>query len=145
MTLVASKHADEIREMWQSRALRAADGKMRRVLVAALTKEYPAAIVTLLKVTFPGFIEFEPPIFIGYASIQPDGKVACEAGEVRLGVTYRGLLPVFDSEQQFIYEMRKLADRLKLSDRDRTEMFTVLQKWVASDRRIGAQGERLAS
>lgn len=139
---LAKKHADEIRQMWQSRALHASTGKMRKVLITALAKEYPGAMVTLMKVTFPGFVDFDLPIFLSYAHICRFGTIVCEMME-KHGV--RRTVCVYRSENAFIYDMRKLADKLKLDDKDRVEMFTVLQKWVASDRRVGVMGHKLAS
>jgi hypothetical protein len=142
MKSLAKKHADEIRQMWQSRALRESAGKLRKVLIIALAKEYPAAFVTLMKVTFPGFVDLELPMFLSYAHIALDGSIICEwmnKAKIRRPVR------VYPDENAFIYETRKLADGLKLDDKDRVEMFTVLQKWVASDRRVGVLGQRLAS
>jgi len=139
---LADKHAEEIRAMWQSRALSAASGKLRKVLIVAFAKEYPGVLVTLMKVTFPGFADFDLPIFLSYAHIALDGSIICQwMNKAKIKRPVR----VYDSEDAFIYEMRKLADRLKLDDCDRIEMFTVLQKWVASDRRVGVLGQRLAS
>jgi hypothetical protein len=33
-------------------------------------------------------------------------------------------------------DFRRLADRLKLSDADRIEMFKCVQRWVVADRRL---------
>lgn len=142
MSLIVSKHADAIRETWQSRALRASDGKLRRVVICALAKEYPAALVTLLRATFPGFVDLSRPIFTSYGSVMLDGSIVCDVVD-RDGSKKQAR--IYDNESRFIYDMRKLADGLKLDDRDRIEMFTVLQKWVASDKRVGLFGQRLAS
>ena len=142
MSLLAKKHADEIRAMWQSRALTASSGKLRRVLITALAKEYPGALVTLMKVTFPGFVDFSRPMFLSYAHVALDGSVMCEMIDRD---DNRRPIRVYASEDRFIYDMRKLADGLKLDDKDRIEMFGVLQRWVASDRRVGTFGQRLAS
>lgn len=142
MNKLARKHADELRQMWQSRALRASHGKLRKVLITALTKEYPEAIVTLAKVTWPGFVDFDLPLFLSYAHVGPDGCILCDVMDKD---KRRRKVRVYDSENHFIYETRKLADSLKLPDAERIEMFAVLQKWIASDRRYGIHGEKLAS
>lgn len=141
MNLV-TKHADEIRDMWQSRALRAARGKLRKVVITALAKEYVADFETLLKATFPGFVDLDRPLFTSYAHIDLGGRIICEMIDKE---GRKRKVMVYGCEDAMIYEMRKLADKLKLPDRDRIEMFTVLQKWVAKDMRIGIQGQRLAS
>ena len=141
MSLLTGKHADEIREMWQSRALRAAKGQLRKIVIVALAKEYPAALETLLRVTFPGFVDIDRPVFTSYAHIDLGGTIVCEMID-RNGAKAVARL---GTEQSFISDVRKLADELKLDDHDRSAMFTVLQKWVASDRRIDQQGRKLAS
>lgn len=139
---LAQKHADEIRQMWQSRALKESSGKMRKVVIVALAKAYRDALAVLVRVTFPGFVDFDRPFFASYAHINIDGRIVCDMidkdGSKRQ-------VSIYDSEDHFIYDMRKLADKLKLADKDRTEMFTILQKWVASDKRVGIFGQKLAS
>jgi hypothetical protein len=139
--ITKGKHADEIREMWQSKALRASKGKLRKVIIVALAKEYPAALVTLMKVTFPGFVDFDRPFFSSYAHIDLGGNIVCDMID-RDGSKVQAQIGTEDS---FIYAVRKLADELKLPDKDRSEMFVVLQKWVASDKRVDQQGRKLAS
>ena len=138
------KHGDEIRQMWQCRALSEADGKLQRVLLIALLKEYPADILLLLRVVF-GTTEIPDKFYSDYAAILPNGHVACEQTENRNGVKWSGFVKVYESENAFLYETRKLADKLKLSDDDRSDMFCVLRKWIVKDMRIGVNGEKLAS
>jgi hypothetical protein len=137
-----SKHAEEIRQMWQSRALVAAEGKLGRVLLVVFAKEYAAALPILLRVSIPGFEDIKAPFLSGYASIMPTGRLVCDMtctdGSIRKTEIYR-------SNDEFVGEMRRLADRLKLSDEDRDEMFMVLRKWVTADLRIDHEGKRLAS
>lgn len=146
MSLTSNKHAEEIREMWQSRALvHADDGKLQRVVLIALAKEYPADLLPLLRATF-GTEEIGKPFYSGYASVLASGHLVCMQHDVdKNKLVWKGVVKVYDSEPKFISEMRKLADKLKLDDADRTDMFCVLQKWVAADHRIGVNGQRLAS
>jgi hypothetical protein len=145
VSLLSNKHADEIRDMWQSRALREADGKLQRVLLIALAKEYPGDLLHLLRATF-GTEEIGKPFYSGYATIITDGHIVCMMHDVdKNRLVWKGIVSVFDNEQQFIKAMRRLADTLKLSDPDRIDMFRVLQKWVTADQRVGVHGERLAS
>lgn len=138
-----SKHAQEIRDMWQSRALAESDGRLRRVLMVVLTKEYAAAMPILLRVTFPGFEDIKLPFLSGYATIMQSGRMVCDETIDKFGTQRR--VAVYENQGKFIADMRALADKLKLSDAERTEMFGVLQKWVVADLRIGPHGERLAS
>jgi hypothetical protein len=136
------KHADELRAMWQSRALAASEGKMRRVLTVVLSYEYAAAMPILLAATFPGFTDIARPFLSSYATIVPSGKVVAEMVD-RDGS--KKTIAVYDSGDKYVADMRALADKLKLSDEERTEMFKVLQRWIVKDMRIGPYGERLAS
>lgn len=145
MSLLAKKHSDEIREMWQSRALREADGKLQRVLLIALAKEYPGSLLHLLHATF-GTVEIGKPFYSGYATIVASGHLVCMQHDVDSNkLVWKGVVRVYDSEDQFLKHTRRLADKLKLSDADRTDMFRVLQKWVTRDERKDVNGERLAS
>ena len=128
--------------MWQSRALAASEGKMQRVLMVVLAYEYAAAMPVLLAATFPGFTDIERPFLSSYATIVPSGKVVCQMVD-RDGS--KKTVAIYDSKDKYVADMRALADKLKLSDKDRAEMFGVLQRWIVADMRVGPNGERLAS
>jgi len=137
-----NKHAEEIRQTWQSRALAAAEGKLACVLLVALSFEYAGAMPVLLRVTFPGFTDIVRPFLSGYATIVPSGKVACNMVD-KDGVIK--VVAVYASKDQFVGEMRRLADKLKFTDSEREEFFGVLSRWIVKDMRVGPHGERLAS
>lgn len=139
------KVTEEIRSMWQCRALKEADGKLQRVMLIALTKEYPTDLLRLLQVAF-GTIEIPDKFYSGYARITPSGHLVCMWHEKdSSGLWWKGFVKVFDSDEKFTGEMRRLADKMKLDDADRVEMFRVLRKWVTKDERVGVEGQRLAS
>lgn len=145
MTLTSGKHADEVRQMWQCRALSEAEPKMQRVILAALRAEYPADLIVLLKTTF-GTLDIPNPFYRGYAFVSPGGHLCCEVVDRDpSGLVWRGPVKVFDTEQQFIGATRRIADQLKLNDVDRIDMFRVLQKWVTRDARFDINNEKLAS
>lgn len=134
------KVAEEIRQMWQARALLESKDRMQRVVLVALAKEYPQALQTLLRAI--GIEDIQRPFLCGYATIYPSGRIVCDM--IQKDGSKRAVA-VYHSENEFIMEMRTLADQMKLADRDRAEMFTVLQKWVSSDKRVGVFGQKLAS
>lgn len=145
MSITAKKSADEIRDMWQSRILREADGKLQRVMMIALAKEHPADLLVLLKATF-GTVEIPMPFYSGYATIVPSGHLVCMMHDRdSAGITWKGVVKVYDTEQQFLGDARRLADGLKLNDADRVALFAMLQKWVAADQRVDHEGRKLAS
>lgn len=140
MIITRDKAAEEIRLMWQARALLSSKDKMQRVLLVAIAKEYPAAFKTLLRAI--GITDINRPFLCSYATIAPSGRIVCDMIE-KSGI--KRTVAVYQNENEFIYDMRKLADEIKLDDKDRTEMFTVLQKWITKDQRVGVFGERVAS
>jgi hypothetical protein len=145
MSPFKGKVSEEVRQTWQCRALIEADSKLQRVMLIALTKEYPTDLLRLLQVAF-GTIEIPDKFYSGYARIVQSGQVVCMYHEKDgNGLWWKGFVPVYDSEEKFRGDMRRLADRLKLDDADRIEMFAVLQKWVARDERVNEEGHKLAS
>lgn len=136
----AHKTGEQIMATWQARALRGSEGKLQHVLFTAMVNEYSAITqntwLVLLGVIIPKF-NADQPFLNGYAKIMPSGRVVSE-------VFYRGdrqLQMIYRSKDEFISEMRKLADKLKLDDLDRVAMFALLGKWIAADLRVGVEGE----
>jgi hypothetical protein len=142
MNPFAKKVAGQIEQMWQCRVLRASHGKLRQVVLVMLAKEYAGAMPVLLRVAFPGFQDLSRPMLTGYATIVWSGHMVCDLMD-RDGIIKRET--IYGSVDEFIGEVRRLADLLKLNDKDREEMFVTLQKWVVADRRINHEGRRRAS
>lgn len=136
----ASKVAEEIRDLWQARILNMARGILQRVFIAAFANEYKDAMRALIYAI--GGKDIALPTLCGYATISPGGRLICD--ELDSNGSKRKIA-IYETEGIMLYEARKLADKLKLSDADRKEMFVILQKWIARDMRIGAFGQRLAS
>lgn len=150
MNPLLRKHAKELRDTWQARALAESKGLTQKVVLAVLFHGYLEAMQVLLRVVFPhaevarnGWTEISRPFFTGGAQILRSGKVAClMIGKVD---DVPRAMVVYDSQDQLIREFRSLADRLKLSDMDRIEMMGAVAKWVVADRRIDHLGRKLAS
>lgn len=136
---------EEIRATWQSRALAGAqqfDHKLGKVLLVVLADEYAGIIAPLLHATFNGFTDITRPFLSGYATITQTGAMLCDL--VRTDGSVRKE-KIYDSDDDFISDMRNLADKLKLDDADRIDFFRVLRRWVTADLRVGVNGEKLAS
>lgn len=136
-------HVDQLRETWQSRVLReAVNSTLERIFLAVFAEAYPGALKILLAATFPGFTDITRPFLRGYATVTRSGWVVCNMictdGTIRKAAVY-------ESQDRLLSDARNLADKLKLSDKDRTEMFDLLRKWIASDLRVGVNGERVLS
>lgn len=138
---------EQILEMWQARAMRAAPGRIGRVLLQSMKLEYigvtTTSWMTLLTWVFPGFDgHLKPPLFVGHARIELSGRITTMVYD-NYGLFRREA--IYRSKDEFISEARKLADRLALSDPERVAMFALLAKWISSDLRIGLHGEKLVS
>ncbi len=135
-----TRHAQDLRQTWQARSLAEAKGKQAAVVLIVLSLSYPGAIKTLLRVVFPGFKDIQKPFFTSGATIILNGKLICDMID-RSGLTRQ--VVVYESTDEMNRDMRGLADRLKLSDRDRLEFTAALQKWVVADLRVDHLGRKL--
>lgn len=143
----AHKSGAEIMATWQIRALDATRGKLQQVLFRAMANEYSGITsntwLTLLRLINPDFTDAPLPGLIGYAKVMQSGRVVSEVVMDKMGT--RRLQVVYQSKDEFVSDMRRLADRLKLNDVDRVAMFALLGKWIVADYRVGVNGEKLAS
>src|SRR5262245_556628 len=123
-----------MRDSWQCRALLMAEGRAFSVLLSVLAHTYDDAMPVLLRVTFPGFTS------IGAPFLCTAGKVAKSGAIVANMVDFDGCIvkdfALYRDETEMRDEFRRLADRLRLSDDDRMEMFKCVQRWVVADRRL---------
>lgn len=150
MNPLLTKHARELRDTWQARALAESTGQTQVVVLAILFHGYIEAMQVLLRVVFPnaprarnGWTEISRPFFVGGAQILPNGKVACNMVG-KIGNEPRPVI-IYESQDALIKEFRDLADRLKLDDADRIDMLGAVAKWMVADRRVDHLGNRLAS
>lgn len=132
--LLMEQRAGELRDTWQGRALAEIQGPFRAVLMSVLAHNFEGAIYTLCAVVIPNFDGSMPaPYLTTAAKISKTGAIVADVCE-RDGTIKEEV--IFVSETQMRDTFRKLADRLKLSDADRIEMFKCAQRWVVADRRL---------
>jgi len=120
---------------WQCRALVATQSDpIGATLLSALAHTYDDAMPVLLRVAFPGFTSIRPPFLCTAGKIAKTGAIVADM------VTPDGRIikdyVLWQTERSLRDAFRRLADRMKLSDPDRTEMFRCVQRWVVADRRI---------
>ena len=139
---IAFQHEQDLRGMWQSRVLVASDGATRAVLLSMLAHSYRDAMLTLLKVTFPGITGLTLPIICSCAKVQRNGMVTVDVRDTDNAL--RKDVPMFQSIDNLQAIFRVLADRLKLIDTERVEMFGMVQRWIVCDFRKGPNGEDLS-
>lgn len=133
------KHAQELRDTWQCRCLVEAKGKLGAVMLSVLMHSYTTAMPILLRVAFPGFRDINPPFFCSGATIVKTGKVVADMID-RFQMKHTNV-PVFDSEADLIKQLRNLADRLKLNDRERVDLTEAVKRWVVADLRVNHLGQ----
>jgi hypothetical protein len=128
------KHAQELRDMWQARALAEARGRTAAVLLSVLAHNYDEVMPTLLRVVFPGFSSITAPFLTSAGRVSKTGAIVADVVDRHGKITKRS--PLYPSEFALRDDFRRLADRLKLSDADRMEMFEAIKRWVVCDYRL---------
>lgn len=137
-TSLERRLAFDLRASWQARALAETEGKLHAVVMSVLAHNFDEAMPVLMQIVFPGFIVGEEPIKNAiYSSAARIDKAGCVVADKisRGGVKEKDSV-VFSSEIEMRGEFRRLADRMKLSDADRAEMFYAVRRWVVADRRL---------
>jgi hypothetical protein len=126
--------AFDLRGSWQARALAAADGRTAMVLLSVLSHTYDAALIVLLPLVFPGYVEPSLPCLASCGKVAKSGAVVADV----ILRDHRVVKdkPIYRDEIALQNDFRRLADRLKLNDADRIEMFKCVQRWVVADRRL---------
>jgi hypothetical protein len=133
--IAVNRSAEELRETWQVRALIASRHRqIGMMILSALAHSYDDAMPVLLRVAFPGFSSISLPFLTTAGKIDKCGRVVADIA-TRDGLIIKDI-PVFPSELAMRNKLRIFADKLKLSDTDRIEMFKCVQRWVVADRRL---------
>jgi len=130
------KLAFDLRASWQVRAVANVKGPFRAVLLSVIAHTYEAAgVVAVLTLVDPDFDGNLPaPVLLSCGKIDRHGWIVADVGESDGSI--RKDRVIFMSELQMRDRFRELADRLKLNDTDRTELFKCAQRWVVADRRL---------
>jgi hypothetical protein len=126
--------AFDLRASWQARALAEAKGQTGMVLLSVLSHTYDDALVVLLPMVFPGFVEPSLPVLASCGKIDRTGAVVADV--IRKDHVVAKDTVIYRSDADLQNDFRRLADRLKLNDDDRSEMFKCVQRWLVADRRL---------
>ena len=124
----------QILETWQAKCLRTARGQMFSCLLSVLAHNFDDDMLDLLHALFPGFRSIREPFLCSAAWIQHDGHITADV--VMKGGIIIKAFPLFTSERHMRDEFRRLADRVKLTDEERQDLFTAVRMWVVADRRL---------
>lgn len=131
---IEASMAFDLRASWQARVLAGAQGHMSAVVLSVLSHNFDDAMPVLLRLVFPGFTSIAAPFYCTAGKVDKAGRVVADVVTARGEVVKDSV--VFPSEEKLRDEFRRLADRLKLSDPDRIELFKCVQRWVVADRRL---------
>lgn len=125
----------DLRASWQSRVLVGTTGPARMVVMSVLAHTYDEALFTLCWAVFPDFDgSLKPPFLTSAGKIDKTGAIVADMVDER-GRIHKDMV-LFPTEIGLRDAFRKLADRLKLNDQDRIELFKCAQRWVVADRRL---------
>ena len=132
--LDAARHAQDLSETWQARTLREARGKQFAVLLSVLAHNFDEAMPVLLRIVFPGFTSIRAPFLTTAARVGKSGQITADMVTINGQILKQAVL--YSNEVELRDDFRRLADDLKLSDRDRCELFTAVKNWVVADTRL---------
>lgn len=126
--------AFDLHASWQARVLAGSGGHLGAVVLSVLAHSFDDAMPTLLRIVFPGFTSIAAPFYCSAARVDKTGAIVADVVRTN-GMILKDAV-VFQNEMQMRDTFRQLADRLKLSDPDRIELFKCAQRWVVADRRL---------
>lgn len=126
--------AFDLRATWQARTLSAATGQTAAVLLSVLAHNYDDQMLVLLQVCFPGFTSITAPFLCSAGRVMKNGAVVADM--VNRNGTMSKKKVLYRNEIGLRDDFRRLADRLRLPDQDREQLFIAVQKWVVADYRI---------
>lgn len=129
--------ADELRDSWQGRMLEYVqhNEQLGPVVLSLLADNYDDTMPFLLRAVFPGATGIRSPFYCTNPKINKRGHIVADMIE-RDGAKTKDRV-IFVTELQMQSVFRVLADRLKLSDADRQELFyKCLWHWVKADQRL---------
>lgn len=104
------------------------------MMLSVIAHNYEGALMVLLAVIHPGFVGIRPPFYCSAGRILETGHVVADL-VTRTGALVKRSI-VFRNEAEMQGELRRLADKLKLNDDDREEMFAAARRWIVCDFRI---------
>ena len=133
--------AEELRLSWQGRALYFAreNPQLGSALLSMMADNFDDTMPFLLAAVFDGVIGIATPFYCSSPKIDKRGRITAfmvtKYGQKRAHV-------IFDDEVQMQDIFRKLADRLKLTDADRLDLFACVRHWVKADMRLDPNMDR---
>lgn len=133
--------AHELRESWQGRALHFArnNPQLKTALLSLLADNYDETLPFLLHAV-SGSAAVLAPFYSSNPVINKHGCIVADLIGTD-GCKYRDAV-IFLSTGQMQDTFRRLADRLKLDDADRADLFICVRHWVKADQRFDPSFDR---
>lgn len=141
-SLNAKMTGEELRQSWQGRALALADEKsiqLKTALISLFADNYDDVLPFLLSAVF-GDWSIKAPFYCSNPKINKRGYIVADLIMLD-GAKLKDSI-IFTGSQQMQDTFRNLADRLKLSDAERIDMFVALHHWVKADQRLDPAFDR---
>lgn len=130
------KLAFDLRGSWQVRALGHAKGVDFAVVMSVLAHSFADAVPVVMHLLIPNW-DGKPigPYLITAGKVDKTGAIVAYVVYPNSERIEKNAV-LYLSQVHLRDAMRKLADELKLADRDRIEFFTAIKNWVVADRRL---------
>lgn len=138
---------DAVRESWKGRLLRAtfthtpiagrvkAREHMGAVALSVIGHTYESELVALMAFCFPGFYSIDAPFLCSAGKVWKTGHVVADV-VVKNDEQPKKRVVIFKSLRDMETRWRRVADRLRLDDADRVELFDAVKRWVVADYRL---------
>lgn len=124
----------DLRSCWQARTLAEAKGQTHMVLMSVIAHTYQEALPVFMQLVDPNWIEPDLPCLSSCGKIDRTGAIVADV--IRRDHHVAKDTVIYRTELELRNDFRGLADRLKLADADRVELFKCVQRWVVADRRL---------
>lgn len=135
---------EELRLSWQGRALAfchdGSHGQLSAALLSLLADNYDETLPFLLCAVFGEVIGIAAPFYCSNPKIDKAGRVVADMID-KHGRKIHGSV-IFANEDQMQGVLRRLADRLRLSDAERIDLFIAARHWVKADWRLDPTMDR---
>ena len=140
-TLNPQMSGEELLFSWQGRALRFArdNPQLKTALLSLLADNYDETMPFLL-VAVEGDFGIKAPFYCSNPKIDKRGCIVADL-IMPDGFKYKNSV-IFLNEDQMQATFRKLADRLKLDDAERIDLFIAVRHWVKADQRLDPAFDR---
>lgn len=140
-TLNPKMDAHELRESWQGRALHLAraNPQLKTCLLSLLADNYDETLPFLLHAVY-GSTAIMAPFYCSNPVIDKRGLIVADLIGPD-GFKYKNAV-IFTSSMQMEATFRKLADRLRLDDAERVDLFVCARHWVKADQRFDPNFDR---